>query len=110
LSEITLSISIPAFNDSLELERTLVSVPRLSQEQPEETSKKIEVLNSDNASTDNSNNLIESFHLERVTVRKFRQEYKLGFRGNIEFLSSKSAGHWTFFMPCVPLIHFEPGI
>jgi glycosyltransferase involved in cell wall biosynthesis len=100
LSEIALSVCIPAFNDSLELEKTLVSLQRLAQEQPKETSKKIEVLISDNASTDNSNNLIESFNLDHITVRKFRQEYNLGFRGNIEFLSSKAVGDWTFFMSC----------
>lgn len=100
MSEIALSICIPAFNDSLELEKTLVSFQVLSQKQTKETSKRIEVLISDNASTDNSNSLIESFNFDRLNVRKFRQDHNLGFRGNVEFLCSKAEGDWTFFMSC----------
>lgn len=100
LSDLALTICIPVFNDEKELAKTLRSLRDVASISEDFFNAHVEVLISDNHSTDGSPVLIDSLELGEVRIQKFRQPANLGFRGNIEFLSSKAHGEWILFASC----------
>jgi glycosyltransferase involved in cell wall biosynthesis len=95
-----LSLCIPAFNDAAELQKTLVSIERLVGRQNLSTVRKIEVVISDNCSSDSTGDLIEGFNCPGLAIRKLRQTTNIGFRANIEKLAFESRGEWLLFVSC----------
>ncbi len=100
MTNLALSICVPVFNDEVELAKTLASLKEVFESRVSASQELIEVLISDNNSTDGSRALIEAFDLDSIPVRKFHQDNNLGFRANVEFLASSAAGEWTLFASC----------
>lgn len=70
------SICVPVFNGGLFLEETLNSLVN-------QTYKNIEIIVSDNASTDNTGEIVKSFCAKDNRVKYFRNEINLGYCKNI---------------------------
>lgn len=100
MSDLALTICIPAFNDAAELAKTLSSLKQLASLQHQEIGSQLEILISDNASNDDTAALLSAFELSPIRVLKFRQDRNLGFRGNIEFLARQSSGTWILYLSC----------
>lgn len=88
-----LSICVPSFNDSAMLQKTLDNLLSIAE------IPNIEVVISDNNSTDNSREVLASF--DKASQGRFIehvQKSNLGFRGNIAFLSSVATGDYVWFL------------
>lgn len=100
LANASLSICLPVFNDVQELSKTLVSIRKIESSLDFSLYKNIEVVISDNQSDDGGWDLIQSFELEHIQVRKVRQPRNLGFRGNIEYLAQNASLEWILYLSC----------
>lgn len=91
-----LSIAIPTYNRQEKLEKCLLRI--CAQILKEGMQDQVEVLVSDNASTDDTATFLRSFHFSRVTVEMLYQPENLGFDGNVHalYIACKSQYIWYF--------------
>ncbi len=87
------TIGIPVYNGARLLRRALDAI--LAQDYPN-----LEIIISDNASTDRSPELIRDFLSRREGARMIRQERNIGASGNFEFLMSEAKGKYFFWASC----------
>ena len=88
-----LSICVPTFNEAEKLRETLRSLHFLELLHEREC---VEILVSNNASTDWTANLSGEINLPNMTW--FNQEQNLGFKGNMEFLTNRASGDYVIFL------------
>ena len=81
------SVCIPTYNRSNSLKRAIKNI--LAQ-----TYTEIEILISDNCSTDETASLCESLLKENSKIKYFRQPYNIGPTANFEFIRKKSKGEY----------------
>jgi glycosyltransferase involved in cell wall biosynthesis len=96
-----ISIGIPTYNRREGILRTLTSIWK--QEYPN-----LEIVISDNCSTDNTQEIIEELCKEHGEIRFFRQQSNRGMIPNFEFVLKKSTG--KYFMWVSDDDALEPGI
>ena len=91
-----LSIAIPTYNRQHKLERCLLQI--CEQIVKEDLQDQVDVLVSDNASTDDTAMLLEAFQFPGVTVEMLYQSENLGFDGNVHelYVQCKSEYIWYF--------------
>ena len=91
-----LSIAIPTYNRQHKLERCLLQI--CEQIVKEDLQDQVDVLVSDNASTDDTAMLLEAFQFPGVTVERLYQSENLGFDGNVHelYVQCKSQYIWYF--------------
>jgi len=87
------TIGIPVYNGGERLRRALDAI--LAQEYPN-----LEIIISDNASTDQSPTIIREFLSRREGARTVRQEQNIGASGNFEFLMREAHGKYFFWASC----------
>ena len=94
-SNILLSICIPTFNRAISLNYTLKKLFHILNDFSVENNdfNKIEILLSDNGSTDNTNIVASSYNLTY-----FKQEINRGYDENISFLYSTAKGKYILFL------------
>lgn len=86
----TLSICIPTFNRANLLKLTLESI--ISQ-----ITDNVEIVISDNSSTDNTQDVIEDFRGQYPNIRYYTHQENVGFDGNILRLINYANGDYIFF-------------
>lgn len=87
-----LSIAIPVFNGAGEISRTLRAFGGLKD-------ARVEVLISDNASEDGTVQEVETFTAgSLISMKIYKQQSNLGFRGNLKFLTSMANGDFIWFL------------
>jgi len=87
-----LSIAIPVFNGAGEISRTLRALGGLKD-------ASVEVLISDNASEDGTVQEVETFTAgSLISMKIYKQQSNLGFRGNLKFLTSMANGDFIWFL------------
>lgn len=87
-----LSICVPTFNRSALLHENLLSLL-------EQWNEKIEIIVSDNASTDETGQIVETLIKENPgKIHYFRQPKNLGSEGNFDFCFSKAAGDFVWIL------------
>jgi len=96
-----LSIGIPTYNSGGKIKDALYSIWK--QEYPN-----IEVIVSDNCSTDNTEELCAAMSKNHLPVKYFRQEKNIGMVANFEFVLKQATG--DFFMWVADDDTLEPGI
>ncbi len=77
------SICIPVYNGALYIEETLRSLIK-------QTYENIEIIVSDNASTDNTGEIIKMFCEKDPRIKYFRNDFNLGYCGNIKSAVNKA--------------------
>ncbi len=90
-----LSICIPTYNRAQYLKKTLTSI--VSQFKNEDIRRQVEIVISDNASEDNTREVVEEFKNRFENVKYFRNNKNLGFDRNLYNAIRKSEGLfcWT---------------
>src|SRR5688500_13573749 len=96
-----ISIGIPTYNRGSKLKKTLCSI--WNQDYPT-----IEVIISDNCSTDNTKELCTGLIKNQLSIKYFRQPKNIGMVANFEFVLRQAAG--DFFMWISDDDTLEPGI
>jgi glycosyltransferase involved in cell wall biosynthesis len=86
-----LSICIPTFNRSVSLDRTLKLL-----EEEIYVSQEIEIIVSDNASTDSTEEVVTAYLVKMPILRYFRRVENKGFKDNYEFVIGKSQGKYLW--------------
>lgn len=94
----SISICVPAYNDLTSLQLTVESLLQNSEVQRLLGESKLEILISNNCSTDETDRYL-SF-LENLDFKYYSQDKNLGFRGNIEFLAKEAKGEWVLYLTC----------
>ncbi|HEV7239606.1 MAG TPA: glycosyltransferase family 2 protein [Thermoanaerobaculia bacterium] len=87
------TIGVPVYNGGEPLRRALDAI--LAQEYPN-----LEIIISDNASTDQSPAIIREFMTRREGTRMVRQKQNIGASGNFEFLMREARGKYFFWASC----------
>ena len=87
----TLSILVPTYNRANKLECLLQSLVPLVDLIDQNI---IEIIISDNASTDSTRRIVDLFR-QKYRIRYFRQSSNLGFDGNVHFLYSVQKSSWS---------------
>lgn len=87
-----LTIAIPTYNRSEKLRRTLMLVIQYSQ------NRNIEILVSDNASTDHTKEVVEAIQKEHTKIQYFRNEENLGFDGNFLNCFERATGEYVWLL------------
>lgn len=95
------SIGIPTYNRSQGICKTLISVWR--QKYPN-----LEVIISDNCSTDDTKEIIEVTSLRHTEIKYFRQAANIGMIGNFEFVLRKATGKYFMWLADDDVL--EPGV
>lgn len=101
LNNMLLSICVPAFNQKQALAQTLQTL-ECSLSQNTTLIQEIEILVSNNASTDGTP--LEREFWQQRGITWFDQTENLGFRGNLQFLSSKASGDFVWFIGCGEIV------
>ncbi len=89
-----LSICIPTYNRARYLPECLESI--VTQFKDEEMFHKVEVVIADNASTDNTSEVVERYQKKYPNIHYFRNEKNLGFDRSFTKLIEKSSGIYCF--------------
>ncbi len=89
-----LTIALPVFNDADALESTIYSL--LSQKV--KWGDQVEIIVSDNFSSDNAFDLAKLLLQETPGSKIFRQASNLGFSGNLKFLGNEATGQYLWFL------------
>ena len=89
-----LTIAIPTYNRGTLIERQLKSIFSFLPNQGEE----IEILVCDNASTDNTESIVDKFQATNRNLTYFRQESNTGFDGNVYACYEKAQGTFVWFL------------
>jgi glycosyltransferase involved in cell wall biosynthesis len=95
------SIGVPTYNRNVGIKKTLDSV--LSQQY-----SNLEIIISDNHSTDNTQEIIESVKKDHPEIKYWRQKVNIGMVPNFEFVLRKASG--KYFMWVADDDELEPGI
>lgn len=91
-----LSIAIPTYNRAGKLARVLASIcGQVSQSN--RLSEKVEVIVSDNASSDETQQILANCDCKGVRFQHYRQGTNLGLDGNMSFLYRKCRGNYVWF-------------
>lgn len=91
----SLSIAIPTYNRSVKLIRLLRNIEvELANHQ---STERVEILVSDNASTDETQEKIENFETQYFRIKYFRQDRNIGFDGNVRFLYQVARTNYIWF-------------
>ena len=93
----SISFVIPTFNRGEKVLRLLQNIDTELSELSDYEKANIEILISDNASTDNTKNLIKSFKSDNFCTNYFRQEINIGFDANCRFLFDQSSNDYVWF-------------
>ena len=93
--DILLSIGITTYNRATQARRQLLSI--LDQAQ-DFVGKDIEILISNNASTDDTDSTIRSIYVNRPVFTYFQQNPNIGMIGNIAFLSNEAHGKFLWIL------------
>lgn len=91
----SLSIVIPSYNRASKLVRLLKNIEVNLQES--NLSDQIQVLVSDNASTDDTELQVTTFKTDRFRLDYFRQDKNIGFDGNVRFLYEAAKTNYVWF-------------
>lgn len=94
MMEKLLSIVIPTYNRSDLIKESLDSL----YVQIEQYKQFIEIIISDNCSTDNTQEIISHYNFRDVDSRYFRQNSNIGFEANFDFLVDHSCGKYIYIM------------
>lgn len=92
------TIGVPVHNGDKLLRRALDAI--LAQDYPN-----LEIIISDNASTDRSPEILREFLSRREGARMVRQERNIGASGNFEFLMREARGKYFFWASCDDFWH-----
>jgi glycosyltransferase involved in cell wall biosynthesis len=85
------SIGIPTYNGGDRIAKALDSIQQQGY-------SKIEILISDNASADNTEEVVRGYMARDSRIRYFRQEENLGVVPNFEFILQKASGKYFFWI------------
>lgn len=85
------SIGIPTYNHAGYIKKTLASLEK-------QTYKHIEIIISNNASTDDTHAICEAFARRHPRVRYFRQKKNIGAANNFNFVFSKAKGKYFMWL------------
>jgi glycosyltransferase involved in cell wall biosynthesis len=91
-----LSILIPTYNRANKLNRILKNIE--TEVAKIDAMHFMEVIISDNASSDETKHSVESFESNNYSIRYFRQDENIGFDRNIKFLYEKSKGDYVWYV------------
>ena len=69
-----------------------------------QTYKNIEVIISDNCSTDKTNDYLESYLINKKNVKYFKQENEISWAENFKFVLSKASGKYIKWIACDDII------
>ncbi|MCD7763660.1 MAG: glycosyltransferase [Lachnospiraceae bacterium] len=92
MSEIILSITIPTFNRCNELKKNLAAI------YPQIQNRNVELIVSDNASTDGTEEYMKDFTREHPEVRYYRNNNNLGFDGNFMKCFQYASGKYIYIL------------
>lgn len=94
MKDILLTVGIPTFNGQAYLPQAIESV--LSQLN-ESNSAEVEIIVSDNASTDDTEQIVKKFvNAYANTIKYFKNEVNVGFDRNVDCLFRKAAGQYVY--------------
>lgn len=93
---VTLSILIPTFNRADKLLRLLKTIE--SEITSSDIMERIQLLVSDNASTDDTPKIILEFSSTQLKFNSFRQTENIGFDGNTQFLYDQAQTDYVWFL------------
>ena len=90
---IRLTVAIPVYNSAKHIRNTLDSIIN----QTKNIEQEIEIVVSDNASTDETQKIIENYQKQYPFIRYFRNEINVGFDKNVDLLFKRAQGKyiWT---------------
>ena len=88
--DILLTIGIPTFNRGKYLRRCLDAITEQAGDNPT-----VEILVSDNCSTDNTKDIVEFYKNNYSNVRYFRQEENIGGSNNFKFIYTHAKGRFV---------------
>ncbi len=88
--DILLTIGIPTFNRGKYLRRCLDAITEQAGNNPA-----VEILVSDNCSTDNTKDIVEFYKNNYFNVRYFRQEENIGGSNNFKFIYTHATGRFV---------------
>jgi glycosyltransferase involved in cell wall biosynthesis len=102
-------LCVVTYNDRDELLDTLESLEaQLPKLLDLSESGQIELIISDNCSTDDTQEIVSRFRNTALpVVRSFLQNENLGFRGNLEFCAKASSGEWILYLGAGDLPNLE---
>lgn len=91
-----LTIAIPVYNGSIYIQETLNSITA----QPWDACD-IEILISNNASTDNTETIVQEYsRTHNIPISYFRNVRNFGFDGNIDLVVSRARGEYVWILGC----------
>lgn len=89
-----LTIGIPTFNGEAHIREAIDSVI----DQLNEVDEEIEIVISDNASTDNTAEIVKQYTQKYNNVRYFRNEKNTGFDRNVDILFERASGEYVWIL------------
>ncbi len=92
-AEPILTICIPTYNRANILVEILTFIKDITQDQPD-----IEILVSDNASTDNTQSVLEEISKDWGNIRHIRQDSNVGFDLNVNAVVCNALGKWCWIL------------
>ena len=87
MKEPTISVGIPVYNGSVNLKRALISIVY-------QNYKNLEIIISNNCSTDNTSEIISFFKKRDKRIKVFNQQAKITIESNFEFVLEKSTSEY----------------
>jgi glycosyltransferase involved in cell wall biosynthesis len=99
----SISILIPTYNRATKIARLLKNIENVVKNI--HFAGIIDVIVSDNASTDNTQEIVTSFKTDRYRLRYYRQSVNLGFDGNIRFLYEKATSDYVWYFADDDIMH-----
>lgn len=95
-----LTLGLPVFNGEQCIGLTLQSIINAFNTLSLEDKDQIEILISDNASNDCTQEVVNRFIANCLTIRYVRNEKNLGYDGNIDSIVKKAQGQYVWFLGC----------
>jgi len=94
-----LTLGLPVYNGDKCIGNTIKSIIQALQKISCHDSL-IEILVSDNASSDNTQDIVRSFMQSGIKIQYFKNETNIGYDGNIDSIVKKAAGKYVWFLGC----------
>ena len=94
MQKLLLSIGIPTYNGSKHIKEALDSIVA----QIKGIEQEIEIVISDNASTDETPQIIKEYQSQYPIIRYFRNEENLGFDKNVDLLFKRAQGKYVWLL------------
>ena len=95
-----LTLGLPVYNGAQCIALTLQSIINALNTLSLEDKGQIEILVSDNASTDCTQEVVKRFIPNGTRIHYVRNEKNLGYDGNIDSIVQKSEGQYVWFLGC----------